>query len=286
MGMDCSGLVAKMKLPRQEAGDYMENGVLMCGRCRMPKEIVRELDFGQGPKMERLPVACQCMRAAEAEEKKANAAAAFNMTIRRMWETDNITLKRRIEGTFAGDDQSGSEKSEVCRRYVEHWDEMKAENCGILFYGSVGTGKTFYAGAIANSLLDRQVTVAVTNFPRLLNLLQSTQDKQGLLDRLDKYKLLVIDDLGVERDSSFAAEQVFNVVDARARSGLPLIVTTNLTLKELKDPGTMQYARIYDRILEMCPIRLKLVGESRRTGTSAARRDKALEILGIKRNDA
>ena len=283
--MDTASLVDKIKTSKQENGDYYENGILMCGKCRTAKEIITEVDFGDGSKPHRLAISCECMKAADAEAEKQVLAENFSAKIRKMWEVDNITLKSQIEGTFARDDQQNSEKSNVCRRYVEHWDELRTENCGILFYGTVGTGKTFYAGAIANALLERQVPVAVTNFPRLLNLLQGTQDKQGLLDRLDKYKLLVIDDLGVERDSSFAAEQVFNVVDARARSRLPLIVTTNLTMSELKDPGSMQYSRIYDRILELCPIRLKLVGKSRRMGISTARRDKALEILGMKMAD-
>ena len=156
---------------------------------------------------------------------------------------------------------------------------MFRENIGILFYGSVGTGKSFYACAIANALNDLCVPAVVTSFPRLLNLLQSRSDRQGLIDALGRYKLLVIDDLGVERDSPYAAEQVFNVIDARANSGLPLIVTTNLTLDELKNPTSMQYARIYDRVLEMCPARIKMTGESRRVKNTAIRRATAREIL-------
>ena len=156
---------------------------------------------------------------------------------------------------------------------------MKADNLGILFYGSVGTGKSFYACAIANALLEKCVPAVVTNFPRLLNILQGIRDRQNYIDHLQTYSLLVIDDLGVERDSPYAAEQVFNVIDARARSGLPLIVTTNLTIEELKKPPTMQFARIYDRVLELCPITIKMTGESRRMGNAEARRGKARELL-------
>lgn len=138
------------------------------------------------------------------------------------------------------------------------------ENVGILFYGSVGTGKTFYASCIANALLEKRVTAAATSFPRLLNLLQGTQDKQKLLDSLARYKLLILDDLGVERDSTFGMEQIFNVVDARYHAHLPIIVTTNLSMEELKNPSSMPYARIYDRVLEMCPVPLRLTGDSRR----------------------
>ena len=138
--------------------------------------------------------------------------------------------------TFAQDDQRNPKVSDVCRRYVENWEEMKAQNIGILFYGDVGTGKSFLACAIANALLERLVSVSVTNFPRILNSLQGSFDdeRQKRIDRLQHYSLLVIDDLGVERDTSYSVEQVYNVVDTRARSGKPVIITTNLSLKDLK----------------------------------------------------
>lgn len=69
------------------------------------------------------------------------------------------------------------------------------------------------------------------------------------------------------------------MIDARARSGLPLIVTTNLSLDELKTPTSMQFARIYDRVLDLCPITLKMTGDSRRAGNAELRRQKAKEIL-------
>ena len=47
-------------------------------------------------------------------------------------------------------------------------------------------------------------------------------------------------------------QQVFNVIDSRYRSKKPLIITTNLTLDELKHPKDLAHARIYDRVLERC----------------------------------
>ena len=45
---------------------------------------------------------------------------------------------------------------------------------------------------------------------------------------------------------------MFHIIDSRYRSQLPMIVTTNLTLKGLKDPEDLARARIYDRVLERC----------------------------------
>ena len=60
----------------------------------------------------------------------------------------------------------------------------------------------------------------------------------------------------MERGTDYGLEQVFHVIDSRYRSGKPLIVTTNLTLDELKNPTDTAHSRIYDRLLSMCvPIR-------------------------------
>ena len=53
---------------------------------------------------------------------------------------------------------------------------------------------------------------------------------------MDDYSLLVVDDLGVERNTEYAMEQIFIVIDSRYRSKKPLIVTTNLKLEEIKNP--------------------------------------------------
>lgn len=223
-------------------------------------------------------VACQCQREADEEAERRAVRERFQMDMARRRE-DGLSCPDGLRFTFAQDDRQQPKVSDACQRYVECWDEMKANNIGVLFYGSVGTGKSFLASCIGNGLLERQVPVAATNFPRLLNLLQGTYEKQALLDRLSIYKLLIVDDLGVERDSAYAEEQIFNIIDARSNSELPVIVTTNLTLEEMEHPTTMQYARIYDRVLAMCPIRLKLAGESRRKANASEREQLARKLL-------
>jgi len=130
---------------------------------------------------------------------------------------------------------------------------------GLLLWGDVGTGKSFIAGCIANALLDQGVPVMMTNFARLLNKLTDmySSDRNAYINSFNSFPLLIIDDLGVERNSEFAREQVFNIIDSRYRSQLPMIVTTNLTLNELKSPEDLARARIYDRVMERCiPIRV------------------------------
>lgn len=263
-----------------EPEDYRdEEGFLCCGKCHTRRES--SYDFGDEKRI--LPHLCKC-RAEERDRKEAEEKARkFRQECERL-RKDGITDPSYLNQNFAQDDNRNAKISDVCRRYVDHWPEMRDDNIGILFYGGVGTGKSFLACCIANALIDKQVRASVTNFPRILNKLQGFgEDKQEFLDKLSRYDLLVIDDLGVERDTSYSVEQVFNVIDARSRTGKPLIVTTNLSLADLQNPSSLGYARIYDRILEMCPIRLKLAGDSRRTQNAQERRDKAKKLLGLER---
>lgn len=277
--------VVQRSLQNQEPGDYMDaEGFLCCGKCHTRKQMDVTLPAleGRERKTIRVGTLCDCGKERVEQEKREKEQREFTERMERL-RRDGITDPAYLTHTFAQDDRRNPKISDVCQKYVTNWDEMKAQNIGILFYGDVGTGKSFLACAIANALLGRLVSVSVTNFPRILNSLQGSFDdeRQKRIDRLQRYSLLVIDDLGVERDTSYSAEQVYNVIDTRARSGKPVIITTNLSLKDLQNPPSLAYKRIYDRVLEMCPIRLKLVGESRRTGNANARRDAARRILGM-----
>ena len=70
----------------------------------------------------------------------------------------------------------------------------------------------------------------------------------------------MIDDLGVEHDFSFAVEQVFSVIDSRCQSGRPMLITTNLSIGQLKAPRDIAHARIFDRALaHYYPVRINSV---------------------------
>lgn len=163
------------------------------------------------------------------------------------------------------DDRKNPLTSDTCNAYIEHMDEMIKKNMGILLYGPIGSGKSFLARMIAHGAYEQMIYSALTTVPTLIGALQGARDKHSILSQLNLFDILVLDDLGAERDSQFAAEMVYSIIDARYRAQKPIILTTNVPLDELKNPPTMTAGRIYDRIMEMCPIRLLVDGESRRT---------------------
>ena len=72
------------------------------------------------------------------------------------------------EWTFANDNGKCPQMKHA-RFYVENWPTMQTENIGYLLWGSVGTGKSYFAGCIANALMEQEVAVRMTNFALILN---------------------------------------------------------------------------------------------------------------------
>lgn len=269
-------VLAGIPNPAPEAAeDYRgEDGILYCGKCHTPKEA--RID-GMGL----VPVMCKCVESEQEERDSAQKAAQFRADMNARWDADGICDRTFLSCSFSMDDGKTDRKIvDLCMKYVERWEVMQAENLGILFYGSVGTGKTYLMNCIAHAVYDRQIPVCVTSLPRFLNQIWGNSERQALIDRIAAYPLLCIDDFGVEHHSEYKDELIFGLLDARAKRALPLIVTTNLTLDELKDLNAPQnLRRFYDRITEMCPVPLRLAGVSRRASIAEAKTKRAREML-------
>ena len=250
-----------------------------CPVCGEATKIGFEVSLGNVRRPMVQQTLCKCAQAERDTTQRAADLQQFEVRLMQRWGTSSFALTTFRRNRFDADAGGNSSVSAACRKYAARWDEMKAENLGVLFYGAVGTGKTFLAHAIANALISQGVSVCVTSIPRVLNALQGCKDRQRAIDELDGYSLLVIDDLGAERSSEYSREMVYSVIDQRGQVGLPLIVTTNLSAEEMKNTQDMQLRRIYDRVLDLCPIQFRLDGASRRTKNSETRRQRARELL-------
>lgn len=262
--MNLSGAFDKVEMTaaqsiRANDGDYVKDGLLYCHKCNTPKQCEVEV-FGQIRKPMCL---CKCEQErlnAEKEAEKKHEAMERVKRLRKMGFPDSEMEK----WTFERDDRSNEKISNIAKNYIDNFSEMKRKGKGLLLYGAVGTGKTFISACIANALIEKGHPCLVTNFARLTNTISGMYEgKQQYIDGLDKFDLIVIDDLASERDTEFMGEIVQNIIDARYRSGKPLIVTTNLTSDDLKHPTEIRKQRIYSRLFEMCvPVEVK--GKDRR----------------------
>ncbi|EME3532079.1 MULTISPECIES: ATP-binding protein [Enterococcus] len=185
-------------------------------------------------------------------QKEAEKRRQFEIRVSNL-KAVGLTESHFKDWCFANDNGKNP-KLGIARSYVEQWQDMKQKNVGYLLMGPVGTGKSFFAGCIANALMEQCVAVMMTNFSRILNeLTMRYADKNEIIAHLVEYPLLIIDDLGVERNSEFALEMIYNIVDRRYCTKLPLIVTTNLSFEEMTSASLdTEHQRIYSRIMEMC----------------------------------
>lgn len=246
----------------EKEGDFIQDGVLHCGVC---KEAKRE-DFEWHGLHALTSRDCKCIRDAKerAEKQKRYEERMARVEYLR---GNSLMDEKFLKTTFKNFDITEDNRTiyNACVKYCKSFQQMFDDNQGLLFYGSVGTGKSFTAACIGNYLMGQLRPVVMTSFVKLLERFSSFKmnDDQRLIEQLTEPDLLILDDLGAERDTDFALEKVYAVIDDRYRAGKPIILTTNLTLKEMKENTDIRYARIYDRVFEMCyPI--KFDGISRR----------------------
>lgn len=274
-------VLKKAMTTKENPGDYTgPDGLLYCGKCRTPKQVLMSVPALTGTDTpQALPVACKCQKEADEKAEAERQAAEFKNNLEARWRADGFHDPSYLKPTFSDDDGANQKLTGVCKKYADRWPEMLENGMGLLLYGGVGGGKTFLAGCVCNALLKKQVSVCATSFPRVLNVLQNSMDRQKALDRLARYQCVLLDDFGAERSTEYAQEQLFAVVDARYRAKRPTIITTNLSLHDLENPQNLSYTRIFDRLLELCPIRLCVSGPSRRKGLADDRRELARELL-------
>lgn len=257
---------------RSDPTDYLKDGLYYCFKCNTPKQT-RVNIYGA----ERI-VNCMCkcrMDAIDAQQKKDHAQRIANN------RKEAFKKCGSGEWTFENDNGSNPEITEAMRKYVSDFSEMRDKGLGLLLYGSTGTGKSFAACEVANALIDKGYKVKVGNMGQLVGEMgKYREDQISFIDELSDYVLLVIDDFGVERDTPFMLESMYNIINGRILSQLPMIITTNLSAEQLKKEEDINFRRTYSRIIEYChPICVK--GDDKRVQIAKSRYGEMKDKLGI-----
>ena len=192
--------------------DYInpDDGLKYCGKCHTPKEAYFPEQYRKNG-LDKHPIACKC-----AAEERARREAE-----QRELERLNRIAMLRSEA-FRDIPAAGwrFENAEVmtpqlvnARRYSENWDAFRQDGTGLLLFGNVGTGKSYAAGCIANALIEKMVSVLFVGLSDVVNRMQGNfgADQDAYMKMLMRPELLILDDLGAERNTSFGRERVFDV---------------------------------------------------------------------------
>lgn len=149
---------------------------------------------------------------------------------------------------------------QICQNFI---NTFHLDYHNLFFYGTVGTGKSFLSCCIAKEIIEQGRLVIYFSASQLFDALsKSTFDKDskeavsGITEDIYECDLLIIDDLGTELTNSFVSSQLFSCLNNRHLRKKSTIITTNLSLPELRD----RYSdRIFSRITSNYDI-CKLMG--------------------------
>lgn len=183
-----------------------------------------------------------------------------------LYEQSNIQEMLRTENFHAlsyeyyeGDDLSRFKNAvKTCQNFIKNFN---SDYHNLFFYGTVGTGKSFLSGCVAKELIESGHSVIYFSATGLFDLLSKNSFDYKNRDELrdtyaDLYQcdLLIIDDLGTELTNQFVASQLFALLNERHMGKKATIISTNLSLEELRS----RYSdRIFSRITshyEICKL--------------------------------
>ncbi|MHC1683718.1 MAG: ATP-binding protein [Clostridiaceae bacterium] len=210
-------------------------------------------------------VLCKCGVAERNEKKSIDEAKEKQLRLETLMR-NSLMDKKFKDSNFANwDFDKGSKQMySLGKRFVENFSECKKEGLGLIIYGQPGNGKTYLSSCIANELLSKSIPVICVSVNGLLSRIQETYNRWGkeaesdVIRGLCNADLLIIDDLGAEKKSAnndWSVSMIYNIIDSRYRSRLPLIITSNLNINPKESNGVLAekyHNRTEDRILEMC----------------------------------
>jgi DNA replication protein DnaC len=149
---------------------------------------------------------------------------------------------------------------DICAVYADSFPGTEFRD--LLFTGQSGLGKTYLLHAVAHRVAARGYAVEYLSAFKLLEIMRRAyfENNEGLLDALIGMPMLLIDDLGTEPlMENITVTQLFNLLNERQNQKRHTVISTNLTIPELKARYT---ERIASRLLDESRCKLvKFIGD-------------------------
>lgn len=241
-------------VPKEDEVYLGEDGFMHCKKCGEARECI---PAKSGRFSFKVSCMCKCQAEQVALDKMQLKSDMTKVEIQKARQLAKNDPAFKLH-TFANDNGIHPELMRKAKKYADDFQTHMKNSSGLLLCGPKGTGKSYAAEAIANQIIDNGYPVIFTTFGKIAEtaIEAGYEGRREYFDSLTRCPLLIIDDVGVERETDYMMETIHRVINERDRSLKPMIITTNFTAEEINHPSTSEWERIWSRIMRTCyPIR-------------------------------
>ena len=159
-------------------------------------------------------------------------------------ETRMLELMTFEKFDVRGNNPTASQRTSLEAAYASARTFADNPDGWLTLSGATGVGKTHLAVAIAGEQMAAGRPVVFWFVPELMDYLRYTFNPDSpvaydrVFEEVKSAPLLILDDLGRERGSSWAVEKLYQIVVHRHNARLPTVITSGMDFKDDLDPIT------------------------------------------------
>lgn len=277
-------LVGDIPRIKTDEGSYYidDEGIKHCKVCDEALETVVRWPWG----VKKEACMCKCQRDTYNADMAALKTDETGLQIMRYTDINRRLNPWITDATFEKDNGS-QPKLSFCREYAKNFEDKLKRGSGLILLGPCGTGKSFGAACILNSVLNQGYRALMISIEKIAEQAEEAgfEGKGEYFDDLMNIPLLILDDLGTARETEYMMEITNRVISDRDKSMKPLIVTTNIPYEDIKNPRNDDWARIWSRINSRS-IPVNFSGTDKRSESAARLRDETRKQIEIFTQDA
>jgi len=197
---------------------------------------------------------CRRQRKVEEQQKQKSLVKSLHMP--------REILEASLSRLDLKDPDRGSAVEKTVR-YIENLNE-ELPSKGLYFHGPFGVGKTYFLGAIANELSDKNIPSMIIYMPEFVREIKASIKDDSMNEKIEAFKetpVLMLDDIGAESQSAWFRDEVLgSILHYRMMERLPVFFTSNYSLAELEkvlmlsnrgDVEQVKAKRITERIKQL-----------------------------------